>query len=215
MADDVRRLYGIDPVILPPPVTLDPEGMEEAPPEADVDPGFVLFAGRLVANKNVDVLLDVFRSRPDDRLVVAGAGADFNRLRTLAPTNVHFAGAVNDGGMRWLLRRCRAIVSASHESFGLVASEAARFGRPAIVLRHGGSIDTVTDGVTGVFFDAVDAGAISAAIDRATTIDPSAVRAVAQTVDRTEATFIRHLRSIVLGPAGDGGAASDGYRASP
>ena len=44
-------------------------------------------------------------------------------------------------------------VAASHEDFGLTPLEAASFGKPAAVLRWGGFLDTVVEGVSGIFFE--------------------------------------------------------------
>ncbi len=44
-------------------------------------------------------------------------------------------------------------MAASYEDFGLTPVEAMMFGKPSVVLRYGGFLETVIDGETGVFFD--------------------------------------------------------------
>lgn len=196
MAETVQSIYGVDAEVLAPPVTIDPDAAARAP-APDVEPGFVLFAGRLVVNKNVATLLEAFAARTDDRLVIAGDGPELGRLRTLAPPNVNFVGAADDAGMRWLFRSCRSVVSASHESFGLITVEAASFGKPAAALHHGGFLDTVIDGVNGVFFERPEVDEICAALDRLDALDLDADQVRAHAARWSEAAFVARLRDIV------------------
>ena len=196
MADTVRTLYGVDPTVLPPPVTIDANGDERSPCDG-LPENFVLLATRLVASKSIDVVIDAFRARPHDSLVVAGSGPEQARLTSIAPRNVFVIGPADDTGMRWLLRRCRAVVAASHESFGLISVEAAAFGKPSIVLHHGGFVDTVVDGVTGVFFERADAGQISDAVDRLDALSLDADAIAVHASRWSEADFIRRLIEIV------------------
>jgi len=165
VAARVRGAYGIDPLVLPPPPTITPDGSSERP---DIGEGpFFLCVSRLLPYKNVDALLAAFAAQPDLRLVIAGTGPDAERLARLAPANVVLAGRVSDGELRWLYEHCTALVAASFEDYGLTPLEAATFGRPSVVLRHGGFLDTVVDDVTGVFFDAPSPAQIGRAVRRA------------------------------------------------
>jgi glycosyltransferase involved in cell wall biosynthesis len=44
--------------------------------------------------------------------------------------------------------------------------EAGVWGKPAIALRFGGFLDTIREGVSGIYFDEPSPGAISEAVDR-------------------------------------------------
>jgi glycosyltransferase involved in cell wall biosynthesis len=200
MAATVRDLYGIDAEVLPPPVAIDAGG-EQREPRPGLGAGFVLCAARLVVNKNIDVILDAFRRRPGDRLVVAGDGPERHRLEAAAPANATFLGNVSDEGMRWLLAAARAVVSASNESFGLTTVEAAMFGTPAAALRCGGSLDTVVDGVTGVLFDTVDPAAVGDALDRLDALAPDPGRLRHHAAQWSEERFVERLRDVVASEA--------------
>ena len=78
----------------------------------------------------------------------------------------------------WLYQRCRATIAASYEDFGLTPIEARVWGRPSAVLRWGGFLDTVVEGVTGVFFDKPEPDDIARALDRLEfeTFDPEKIR---------------------------------------
>jgi glycosyltransferase involved in cell wall biosynthesis len=160
----IREAYGIDAEVLFPPHGVDPAGPQR--PVEGVEPGSLLCVSRLLAYKNVDAVLGALRDRHDDHLVIVGAGPDAERLRSLAPANVTFLAGIDDDQLRWLYASSRALVAASYEDFGLTPIEAAAFGKPSIVLRFGGYLDTVVDGQTGLHFDAPDASAIGEAIDR-------------------------------------------------
>jgi len=196
MGDVVERVYGRRPEVLPPPVVIDPDGPGK--PVAGVDPGFFLCPCRLMAYKNVHVLLEAFAAMPTERLVVAGDGPDGARLRSLAPANVRFVGAVGDAEMRWLYRSSVAAVSAAFEPFGLITLEANAFGRRAVVLRAGGFCDTVVENVTGVFFDDLSAVAVGDAIGRVQALPRAESSRLRAHVEQwSEGAFVDRLRRIV------------------
>jgi glycosyltransferase involved in cell wall biosynthesis len=196
MQERVAAIYDREAEILPPPVVVDPEGPVAAP--APLAPGFFLCPCRLMAYKNIDVLLAAFRELPDELLVVAGDGPDAARLRSLAPPNVRFLGAVDDAGMRWLYTHAEAVVSAAYEPFGLTPLEGNAFGTRAVVLRDGGFRDTVVDGDTGLFFDELSPEAVLDAVERLRSLPPPDGRRLAARVrDWSEASFITRLRRIV------------------
>ncbi len=150
VAARVQELYGITAQVVPAPHSMDPGA-----PQVSVDsvtPDFFLCVSRLLPYKNVHVLLEAFRDLPH-QLVIVGTGPQEPALRGMASPNVRLLGRVSDPELRWLYANCQAVVSASYEDYGLTPLEAAAFGKPAVVLRWGGFLDTVIDGVTGLLFD--------------------------------------------------------------
>lgn len=204
----IAAAYGIEAEVLPPPPGLDPEGPWRKPSGlADVEPGFWLCVSRLLPYKNVDVVLDAVASRPGDRLVVAGGGPELDALRARAGRAVRFTGAVDDDELRWLYGSSRGLLAASFEDFGLTPLEAAAFGKPSVVLGAGGFLDTVEDGVTGVFFDHPDPTSLAAAMDRLESETISGEALAEQTRRFGPARFVGRLREIVAEElAADGGA---------
>jgi glycosyltransferase involved in cell wall biosynthesis len=192
--DRIAATYGIDAPVVSPPPALTAGGPMTA--LANVAPDFVLCVARLMPYKNVDAVIEAFAGR-DERLVIVGAGPLESRLRAGAPANVTFAGRVDDATLRWLYANCAAVVAASHEDFGLTPLEAAAFGRPAVVLRWGGFLDTVDETVNGVFFEEPHPSSIRAALDTAAgrTWDAEAIVRHAETF--SEDRFIEKMRKIV------------------
>lgn len=193
----VREVYGIEAEILPPPPAMLPGGPETA--VEGVEPGFLLCVARLLPYKNVDVVIEAVRRTPGARLVVVGDGPERaaleHRVRDLP--RVRLAGRVDDARLRWLYRNSAALVAASYEDYGLSPLEAAAFGRPSVVLRDGGYLDTVRDGVTGEFFDAPDPDLVAEAAGRALarTWDPTVLTAHAD--DFAAERFVGRLHEIV------------------
>jgi glycosyltransferase involved in cell wall biosynthesis len=193
----IREVYGIEAEILPPPPAMLPGGAETA--VEGVEPGFLLCVARLLPYKNVDVVIEAVRRTPGARLVVVGDGPERaaleHRVRDLP--RVRLAGRVDDARLRWLYRNSAALVAASYEDYGLSPLEAAAFGRPSVVLRDGGYLDTVRDGVTGEFFDAPDPDLVAEAAGRALarTWDSSVLTAHAD--DFAAERFVGRLHEIV------------------
>jgi glycosyltransferase involved in cell wall biosynthesis len=181
----VASVYGIEADVVPAPLA---GVFDSVAPEPVDDPfveegGYFLCVARLLPYKNVDRVVEALRLAPEMRLVVIGAGPERERLRATAPPNVHFLRDLTDGQMRTAYARCRALVAASFEDFGLTPLEAAGHGRPSVVLRAGGFLDTMVDGATAVFFDEPTPAAICRALRRsaARTWDTRALRAHART----------------------------------
>ena len=194
VAARIAELYGIEAEVLAPPPAITPDG-ETARIEG-VAPGYSLCVARLLPYKNVDAVVQAFAQLPDERLVVAGSGPDAAALRRLAGPNVTFVGQVGDAELRWLYGECGMIVAASHEDFGLTPLEGATFGKPAVVLRWGGYLETVVEGETGIFFESATAGAVAGALREARAVEwrPDAIRAHAGRFG--EDRFIERIRAI-------------------
>lgn len=160
----VRKTYGIEAEVLPPPPAMSPRGKTTAL-EAVKTP-FVLCVARLLPYKNVDVVIQAMQDVEGVGLVVVGRGPDQARLRELAGSNpgIHLVGGVPEDSLRWLYANCVGLVAASFEDFGLTPLEAAAFGKPTAALHAGGYLDTIEPGVNGVFFEKPSAVEIRSAV---------------------------------------------------
>ncbi|WP_407316536.1 glycosyltransferase [Isoptericola halotolerans] len=199
----VREAYGIEAEVVPPPPAMMPAGPEREVP--GVGPGFLLCVARLLPYKNVDVVIEAAQAAGRE-LVVVGAGPDRARLAALAalaarggrgPARAHLLGRVDDESLRWLYRNAAMLVAASHEDYGLSPLEAGAFGHPSVVLRDGGYLDTVVEGVNGVFFDAPRSDLVAEAVQVAADVrwDDSGLAAH---VDRFSLPrFVARMRAVV------------------
>jgi glycosyltransferase involved in cell wall biosynthesis len=99
----------------------------------------VLYFGKLIENKGVQVLLEALRGI-DARAVIAGFGDYRAELESLAPPGTLFTGALEHRHLRHLLPLCDVAVVPSifPEAFGMVAAEAASAGVLPLVADHSG-----------------------------------------------------------------------------
>jgi glycosyltransferase involved in cell wall biosynthesis len=108
------------------------------------DPMLLAFAGRLVPEKGVDVLIRAVSKLKDIRLEIAGDGPMLPQLRQLAEdcgaaARVHFAGTQSLEQVRELYLRSSVVCVPSiwHEPFGYSAAEALALGRTLVVSDRG------------------------------------------------------------------------------
>lgn len=144
----VERCYQRPCRVIPPPVTL--TGDEPLEPVAGVAPGYLLTVGRARGYKRTQTVVAAMEHLPEHRLVVVGGGAETAGPAGPASARVRFLRQVSDAQMRWLYANCLAVVALAEEDFGLTVVEGFAFGRPAVTLGHGGYLDTMQEGVTGV-----------------------------------------------------------------
>ncbi len=140
-----------------------------------------LVVARLERHKRVAAAVEAFRGL-DAKLVVAGGGADLDRLRALAGPNVQFTGPARDDLLRDLYRRSRGVLQPGLETFGIAMVEAQACGAPVIAPRAGGALEVVRDGRSGALLDRADPPSLAAAVRKleAAPADPAECRASAE-----------------------------------
>jgi glycosyltransferase involved in cell wall biosynthesis len=122
------------------------------------------FAGRLTAQKSLDVAIDAAR-RAGAPLVIAGDGPDRAALERLG--HARFLGPLPRRRVLELFRAADAsLLSSSWENFPHTVVEALAVGTPVIATRTGGVEEVVQDGFNGLLVDAGDATALADAIRR-------------------------------------------------
>ena len=194
--EDVYGLEGVDLVF--PPHSVSTEGPQESIPGAErlAEDGFLLSVARLMPYKHVDVAIEA-AARSGRPLVVIGKGPEEARLRTMAGEDVVFGQDLTDAQLRWAYVHATALIAASHEDFGITPLEASAWGVPTVALRAGGYLDTIVEGVNGVFVEEPNVDAVAAGVERmlAADWDRDAVRGHA---DRfSEEAFARQIRALV------------------
>ena len=99
----------------------------------------VVFVGKLIRNKGVQILFEALRG-VDACALIVGFGDYRAELEALAPPGTLFTGALEHRHLRHLLPLADVSVVPSifPEAFGMVAAEAAAAGVPPLVARHSG-----------------------------------------------------------------------------
>jgi glycosyltransferase involved in cell wall biosynthesis len=162
--DRIRATYGVEADIIFPPTVVSGVGGRE--PVGPFDAGFHLLVSRLLPYKNVDQAVAAFARLPEERLLVIGHGPEEDRLRRGMPDNVALVSGVSDDQLRWAYAHCAGLLAPSLEDYGLTPLEAGAFGKPTLALRGGGYLDTVAEGLSGLFFARAAAEDISEAVLR-------------------------------------------------
>ena len=113
---------------------------------------YYLASSRLVAYKKIDTIIEAFNQMPDKKLVVIGGGPNLEAYRKLAKDNVIVMGYQPFDVLKDKMQHAKAFVFAADEDFGMIPIEAQSCGTPVIAYGHGGSLETVNGGKTGLFF---------------------------------------------------------------
>jgi glycosyltransferase involved in cell wall biosynthesis len=168
-----------------------------------------LALGRLADYKRIDLLLRLWdRVRPvvGGRLVVAGDGPQRDYLESLAGPGVTFAGRVNEEQKHRLLAAAWLLLHpAQIEGWGIVITEAALRGTPAVGFDVPGLRDSVEHGRTGMLARSETEFASAWA---ALALDPARRAVLGEAARRSAArlrwsTAVRHF-SAVIDEAADG-----------
>jgi glycosyltransferase involved in cell wall biosynthesis len=171
VAGRIRRAYGRFAEVIHPPIDL-----ERFHPSPGQDDYYIVLA-RLVSYKRIDLAVRAC-TLLGRRLMVIGDGPDRARLMANAGPTVSFLGRLSDAEVAYHAARCRALIFPGEEDFGMAPLEVAAAGRPTIAYRAGGSVETIVEGVTGIFFDRQEPEDLADAIARFERTDwsPSALR---------------------------------------
>lgn len=127
----------------------------------------VAFVGRLVALKNVPVLIRAFEPfRERARLVIIGDGPERARLEELAPGACFTGMLTGDELLAWYNLIDILVLPSLQEAYGAVTGEALMAGAKVVVSRKAGSSDLVRDGENGYIVDMSDEMALTDRIGR-------------------------------------------------
>jgi glycosyltransferase involved in cell wall biosynthesis len=158
MAEEIMRNYGRSASVAYPPV--------EIPnlPKSSGREDYLLCVGRLVSHKRVDLAVQAC-TRLGRRLIVVGDGPEREHLERLAGACIEFRGRVSDDELQRLYTKARGLIFPSYEDYGLVPLEAQAHGVPVIAFGQGGVLETVKEGVSGIFFSRQDVDAITGCLE--------------------------------------------------
>ncbi len=139
--------------------------------QATCNPGGpVLFFGRIIDEKGVDILVHAASKLPDITFRIIGDGPDLESLKKLTEElkldNVTFTGAKWGDAMDDELKQCSFVVVPSiwHENFPYVINQAFAFGKPVIGSNRGGITELVAHGERGLVYEATSPGALAGAV---------------------------------------------------
>ena len=142
---------------------------------------YVLFAGRHISDKGVDIIPDVFAAvrstLPSLRLVIAGSGPLTASVRARVEAlglgdSVDFPGFVGDDAFEELIAGAECLLLPSRrEGYGMIVAEATALGTPVVVARHpeNRAVDLIEPMVNGLVADPPTTDSLAAAVVAAVT----------------------------------------------
>lgn len=191
IAARIQKTYHRPSLVLYPPV--DTSAFTPSDQRGD----FYMTASRMVPYKRIDLIVEAFSRMPDRHLVVIGDGPEMAKIRAISTPNVSIMGFQPFNVMRDYMRRSRAFIFAAEEDFGIAPIEAQACGTPVIAFGRGGALETIQDGVSGLFFtDQIPRSLMDAVYDfeaRSDIFTPHACRenAMRFTVERFDNEFMQ------------------------
>jgi glycosyltransferase involved in cell wall biosynthesis len=148
VAKRIRRVYNREAEVVYGPVDIEPLLEIKRKPS-----DYYLLFGQITGYKRADIAVEAC-IKSGRKLVVAGAGAkkaDIKKYKKIGL--VRYIGRVNNKEAVILFSEAKALLYPGIEDLGLVPIEAQAAGCPVIAYRDGGVLETVKEGVTGIFFN--------------------------------------------------------------
>lgn len=160
IAKRINKVYRRDAVTIYPNVNV--ENFNLCTEKED----FYLASSRLVPYKKIDLIVKAFNQMPEKKLVVIGSGPDFDKLTKIAKSNIVIMGYQPFDTLKEKMQKAKALVFAADEDFGIVPVEAQACGTPVIAYGKGGTLETVVENQTGIFFNEQTESAIIEAVKK-------------------------------------------------
>jgi glycosyltransferase involved in cell wall biosynthesis len=195
VAERVRRIYGREALVLPPPVNTERFIATRREPE-----DWYLVVSAMVPYKRMDHAIRACAAlhRP---LKLVGRGpetAELTRLAEQLGADVDFVGYVCDESLSHYYRRARALLFPGVEDFGIVPVEAIACGCPVVALGVGGILDSMTRLTSVLYQNATVDGLVDAMLtfeSHEDTFKQSDLRE--QALRFSEACFLSRLEQMI------------------
>ncbi|MGN7812233.1 glycosyltransferase [Flavobacterium johnsoniae] len=191
IAERIKKIYNRESTVIYPPVDVDFFNLEE------IKEDYYFTASRLVPYKKTQLIIEAFNELPHLKLIVAGDGPELEKLQKTAKNNIEFVGYIENKKLRSLMQKAKAFVFAAEEDFGIIPVEAQACGTPVIALAKGGTLETVIENKTGIFFVEQSAEKIKEAVLNFETknFDPQIIRGHAVTFSKQR--FEKEIKEFV------------------
>ncbi len=144
----IKKYYQRDAEVIYPPV--DTEFYKAG--SKNKKGNYYLIVSRLLPYKKIDVAILAF-NKLKLPLRIIGEGPEEKGLKKISGPNVKFLGRLSDKETREYYQNCRAFIFPQEEDFGIAPIEAMAAGKPVIAYKGGGALESVKEGISGIFFE--------------------------------------------------------------
>lgn len=192
----ILKYYDRESVVLYPPVDtqffkFNPDIKRE---------NFFLFVSRLIPYKRADLAIEAF-GKLKLPLKIVGKGPQMPNLRKIAKDNIEFLGHVSDEKLKNLYQTARALIFPAEEDFGIVPVEAQSTGCPVIAYKKAGTLESISEGKTGLFFEKQEVKSLIGAVKKfeSTNFNPQNCRrnALRFSKDVFKRNFVKFVEKIL------------------
>lgn len=159
----IQKYYRKIADVIHPPVDMKKFNIEKG------EKSYYLAIGRLTPYKKFDMIVEAFNAL-EKPLVIVGTGVEEARLKAKARKssnggkNITFVGHISEEDLPQVYANAKALIFPQIEDFGITPLESMASGRPVIAYKEGGALETIKEGVTGIFFNEQSAAGIVAAV---------------------------------------------------
>lgn len=160
--DRINNFYEREADVVYPPVDMTRCTID---PETDATGKFDLIVSALVPYKRIDLAVDAY-NKLGFPLKIVGIGSELPKLREQSNENIEWLEWQSDETVLKLYQTCRMLIFPGEEDFGIVPLEAQACGRPVVAYKKGGALETITDNVSGLFFEEQSEKSLTDAINR-------------------------------------------------
>lgn len=187
----IWKVYRRESEVIYPPVDI--ESFELCTQKED----FYLTASRMVPYKKIDLIVETFSMMTDKKLIVIGDGPDFEKIKAKAGDNIVLMGYQSFEVLRDHMQRAKGFIFAAEEDFGIAPVEAQACGTPVIAFGKGGALETVIDGVSGLFFNEQIVSCLRDAVEKFETCVWDSVKVRENALRFSEQRFRDEMKSYV------------------
>lgn len=177
-ADRIKKYYRREAKIIYPPVR-----MAEFIQSENLSKGYFLIVSQLSPYKKVDIAVEAF-NKLELPLVIIGDGSQKRYLKKIAKENIKILGWLDDDIVADYFKSCCAFVFPCEDDFGITVVEAMSYGKPVLAYKEGGALETVLEGRTGEFFNALTPEVLADGVrrlqDNLEIYDPKFIRSQAE-----------------------------------
>jgi glycosyltransferase involved in cell wall biosynthesis len=144
--------------------------------------GYVLYFGRISAEKGIPTLMQAMEHIPDVKLKILGTGPLAEELKRRSAANIELAGFKSGNELYNYIRRARFVIvpSECYENNPLSVIESMTLGTPVIGSRIGGIPELIEDGRTGYVFDVKSAENLYQTLQKALSLPEQEYTAMSQ-----------------------------------
>ena len=143
----IKKIYNREATVIYPPVDVNKFELVEQKEE------YYFTASRMVPYKKIELIVSAFNKMPNKKLVVAGNGPEYKKIKSIAKSNIQLVGFLDIKDLNQFMSKAKAFVFAAEEDFGIIPVEAQACGTPVIAFNKGGARETVVDKETGLLFN--------------------------------------------------------------